>query len=96
MDNSSEAFTARVGDLVVRVSKLNHLIERVTYQGTDVVIKPVVPIFSRAATNNDRGGTGVSFAGRWLSAGLERLTARCEHLHDLQVEEEGNAVVVSG
>lgn len=35
---------------------------------------PLEPCFFRAATDNDRGGSGgSSYAGRWVAAGLDRL-----------------------
>lgn len=61
-------------DLTVKICKATCMIDRVTMGDTDVVVEPIIPDFSRASTSNDRGGSGSSFAGRWLNAGLERLT----------------------
>lgn len=41
----------------------------------------VAPVLFRAATDNDRGGSGgTSYAARWAAAGLDRLVHAGAHL----------------
>lgn len=53
--------------------------------------KPMLPCFYRAATDNDRGGSGgTSYAARWRKAGLHRLSVLSETLQTQIINTSGS------
>lgn len=68
--------TAETGDRTVTVTISGSSGCVVSYRAgaTELLTAPVTPCFYRAATDNDRGGSGgASYAARWKAAGLDRL-----------------------
>lgn len=65
--------------LELSVSGSSGCIERYSLGGGALLAAPLEPCFTRAATDNDRGGMcGSSYAARWAAAGLDRLEAHGE------------------
>jgi len=62
------------GALAASISGATGCITRLALRGSDLLAAPLEPCLFRAATDNDRGGSGgTSYAARWLAAGLDRL-----------------------
>ncbi len=56
------------------LSGISGCLERLAVGGCELLAAPLEPCFFRAATDNDRGGSGgSSHAARWVAAGLDRL-----------------------
>lgn len=56
------------------VSGATGCIESVEARGQRLVVRGLMPCLFRAGTDNDRGGSGgMSYLGRWVAAGLDRL-----------------------
>jgi len=67
VDITSDALSASI-------SGATGCITRLELRGSGVLAAPLEPCLFRAATDNDRGGSGgTSYAARWLAAGLDRL-----------------------
>jgi len=60
--------------LALVVSGSSGLISELSWGGQALLAAPLAPCLMRAATDNDRGGSGgSSHAGQWMAAGLDRL-----------------------
>lgn len=60
--------------------------------GREIFAAPLRPCFYRAATDNDRGGSGgTSYAARWKAAGLDRLVTRPGSCHVEVIDDDSTA-----
>lgn len=84
-----EACLESSGDVVVQgprglkvvVSGATGCLSSLSLCGQELLLAEVAPCLWRAATDNDRGGSGgTSYAARWVAAGLDRMKVSGEKL----------------
>lgn len=72
--STAASSTAHHQPLRVVVGGSSGCLEVYEVGGAALLARPLAPCFFRAATDNDRGGSGgSSYAARWDAAGLDRL-----------------------
>ncbi len=72
VQEQGDAFVISGDNFQVTVGKTSGALESLTFQGTELVMSPLIPNFWRAITDNDDGNGMIRRCGVWRKAGAER------------------------
>ena len=76
VESSPERVVVRGATFTATFERQSGGLSSYLFQGTELLVGPVVPHFFRVPTDNDEGGGERGFAQRWRQAGLDRLERR--------------------
>jgi beta-galactosidase len=66
--------TAAIGGWEVQFDKSTGLLDFWQVEGASILLNGPLPCFWRAPTDNDKGGSGLSYLSQWQKCGLDTLT----------------------